>query len=646
MIAPTRLLTLCLLFTLAGCGPAEKNITLFEDITVASGLNAYEGMTHGAAWGDYDNDGLPDVYLTNHLKDAMLFRNAGNGRFENVTLQVLGEDQLGGDKHGAAWADFNNDGQLDLVQLTGAIMGVGEEPKKLFVNEGGKLVERAGQLGVDNLPGRTRMPLWLDIDQDGKLDLFQGAEARFDDLTPPFLFGQKADRFSDESPWMQMASRSAPFCILTALNDDRFPEVVCRLMGKGLPNQVFDTRTLPARTLDLLPKTAFEDIAAGDFDNDGQIDLFLARKNPGGRVALATNGDKTLTAQVELAPQAADKQSAFRFRSKGNLKLTLAGMHTGDLLPEDIRLGEKGAQATALTLDLAAGSVAGMPKPTGGMRPAVLIGSPEPGVWQIEFHISPEAFGGKKKPRSLSVRIHASEAIKDVEALGDSATDETAPQRLFMNRAGKLVEEGDKRGINDRPIAAANVVAADFDNDMDLDLFILGSGDAGKQGNVLLLNDGKGKFNGVKQAGGAAGLLLGVGDSVTTADVDGDGYIDVLTASGASMGRSLGLPSDNGRYQLFRNVGKGNNWLMIDLEGTQSNRDGIGARVEVTAGGITQIRFQDGGIHERGQNHSRLHFGLGKNTTVNSVTVKWPSGKEQVLTQLSVNKVTKIREPD
>jgi hypothetical protein len=83
------------------------------------------------------------------------------------------------------------------VQLTGAIMGMGVEPKRLFVNEGGKLVERAVELGVDNPPGRTRMPLWLDIDQDGKLDLFQGAEARFDDLTPPFLFAQQDGRFAD-----------------------------------------------------------------------------------------------------------------------------------------------------------------------------------------------------------------------------------------------------------------------------------------------------------------------------------------------------------------------------------------------------------------------------------------------------------------
>jgi hypothetical protein len=225
--------------------------------------------------------------------------------------------------------------------------------------------------------------------------------------------------------------------------------------------------------------------------------------------------------------------------------------------------------------------------------------------------------------------------------------DETAPQRLFMNRDGKLVEESDKRGVNKRAIGAANVVAADFDNDMDLDLFILGTSDAGKTENLLLLNDGKGHFTPVRQAGGAAGGLEGVGDSVTTADVDGDGCVDLLIANGASMGRSLGLPSDNGRYQLFRNLcANGNHWLMIDLVGTHSNRDGIGARVVVEAGGVKQTRLQGGGIHERGQNHSRLHFGLARQAQADKITVYWPSGKVQTLTGTKADQVIRLKEPD
>ena len=64
---------------LSACAPSEVDLTLFEDVTPRSGLAAYEGMTHGAAWGDYDGDGKPDLYVTNHLKPAVLFRNLGGG---------------------------------------------------------------------------------------------------------------------------------------------------------------------------------------------------------------------------------------------------------------------------------------------------------------------------------------------------------------------------------------------------------------------------------------------------------------------------------------------------------------------------------------------------------------------------------------
>jgi hypothetical protein len=632
---------------LLACSPGEVDLTLFEDVTPRSGLAAYEGMTHGAAWGDYDGDGKPDLYVTNHLKPAVLFRNLGGGRFEDVTAAVLGA-QTGGDKHGAAWADFDNDGDQDLAQLTGAIQGLGEEPKRLFVNDAGILADRARSLGVDNLPGRTRMPLWVDLDGDGKLDLFQGAEARHDAMTPPFFFASQGGSFADMTAWLPLLSRGAPFCVLTSLNDDPHPEIVCRLMGEGTPSQVFDTRTRPAQTLDLLPKTAFEDVAVGDFDNDGRIDLFLARKNPGGPVSLASGGRNVLTAQAELLPKHAGKPLAFRFRAQGPVRFTLAGQHGGDLGAADVRIGGAATAPAGLDITLAPESATGMPKPGADpMRPSVLIGSPEAGVWQVEFHIRAEAFGGKKKPRNLSVRVQADAGLDKVESVGEAAADETAPQRLFMNRDGKLVEEGENRGVNARPVAAANAVAVDFDNDMDLDLFVLGTNDAGKTENLLLLNDGKGRFTPVRQAGGAAGGLYGVGDSVTTADADGDGCPDLLTASGASMGRSLGLPSDNGRYQVFRNLcATGNHWLMIDLEGTRSNRDGIGARVVVEAGGVKQTRLRDGGVHERGQNHARLHFGLGKHAKADRITVYWPSGQVQNLDSTGSNQVIRLKEPD
>ncbi len=101
----------------------------------------------------------------------------------------------------------------------------------------------------------------------------------------------------------------------------------------------------------------------------------------------------------------------------------------------------------------------------------------------------------------------------------------------------------------------------------------------------------------------------------------------------------------DGPHQLFRNQGNSNHWLEIDLEGTVSNRDGIGSRVELETGGIIQIREQTGGMHRITQNHQRLHFGLGSHRLADRITVTWPSGLVQNLKNIKADQVLHITEP-
>ncbi|MBK6472925.1 MAG: CRTAC1 family protein [Betaproteobacteria bacterium] len=624
-------------------GSAPLALNVFEDITKLSGLDAYQGMTHGAAWADFDGDGRPDVYVTNHLNAPRLYRNLGGGRFEDVTARVFKPEHLQGDKHGAAWADFDNDGRPDLVQLTGAIQGMGAEPKRLFHNLGDRFEDVAAAAGVDNLEGRTRSPLWLDLDGDGKLDLFQGAEARLDAKTPPFTFLQRADkRFEAFGAALTPAKRGAPFCILTTLAADDKPVVVCRLMDPKATVQVFDVSSLPARTLDLLPQTAFEDIAAADFDNDGQMDLFMVRKSPPAALALGRPSDNSVVASMALGAAHGEAPLGFTVHGPGPLQVQLGASSTSEPVPvERVHLGAQGTHPAALRFELPA-SVGALPALAPGAAPGVYIGLTAPDRWDVRVVAGPPP-AGKPHAQELQLKLSAAGALTKLEPTGPTAAEE-APARLFMNRSGKFVEESEKRGLNRRLVAGINVVAADFDNDMHVDLFVQASGDVGLQDNLLLLNDGSGKFRIVKEAGGAPGGGGGVGDSVTTADVDGDGFMDILTASGGSMGRSLGLPSDAGRYRLYRNKGNANHWIEIDLEGTRSNRDGIGAVVRVTAGGVTQMRVQGGGMHHRSQNHTRLHFGLARNAQIEKIAVHWPSGAVQELSGPKADQVLKIRE--
>lgn len=638
---------LLVLGLVGACSKTPPAPVSFDDVSATSGLGQLIGMTHGVAWGDVDGDGRPDLYLTNHLNPPQLLRNVDGKRFEDVTASWLRPEDLDGDRHGAAWADLDNDGRQDLVQLTGAKMGVGEEPKRLFLNQGARFEEVAEARGVNNPLGRTRMPLWLDVDRDGKLDLIQGAETRFDKVEPPFTFLQRGSRFEATLQALAFRARTAPFCIVTELDNDHHPEVVCRVAGNNLSAQIFSMRSQPAQELELLPVSAFEDIAAGDFDNDGNIDLFLARRNPSGKVAFGRPADSALIADITVKEAELAQATAFSFRAKGKLKLVVAPkLPRGLMNLQSVRLGTQGRSPEALefVLDPAAPETAGL-QAGAAERPELRIGFEAPDRWRVTLVGPGTSPQGRNRTVQVQLSVAAEQAITDVKAEGDAERAEHAPQRLFMNRGAKLVEESDKRGINKTPIAAMNVVAADFNNDMLLDLFILGSGDVGMHDSLLLINQGGGKFTAQPLGNGVTLPRAGVGDSVTTADFDGDGFIDLLIATGGSMGRSLGLPSDGGGYRLLRNAGNDNRWLQIDLEGTRSNRDGIGARVFVTAGGVTQTRVQDGGIHHRSQNHSRLHFGLAKQAQAERVVVQWPSGARQELTDVGTNQVLRITEP-
>jgi hypothetical protein len=634
-----------------GCSDREKPRILFEDVTVASGLETYHGMTFGASWGDFDGDGLPDLYVTNHedRTGAKLYRNLGNGHFADVTDKFFSPQDLGGDMHGAAWADINNDGKEDLMQLTGARRGVGSEPKRFFINSGTHFLEEGGPWGISNPFSRARMPLWVDLNRDGRLDLIEGADKRLDDLSPPFVFIQENGKFTALADTLRFPSRQAPFCILTALNIDNHIDLVCRVTAKNQTALIVDIEKLPGRELKgLLPPSAFEDIAAADFDNDGLIDLYLARKNPPGTVAFGRPGMNEFIADIWSDQTNVGKSAGFSFRSTGQLTVQVLSAWPPDgLSPEQIHIGNKDVHPNKLAFNLSheTAGIAGFTQSEPGKQVGIYVGQTSPDNWEVRFTAPREAnASGKSKSREIQIKVASSDAITELHEIGGPQEVEEAPARLFMNRAGKLIEESDKRGVNARLVGGVNVVAGDFDNDMHVDLFVVATNEIGKQENLLLLNRGDGHFDVVSNAGGAAGSLAGVGDSVTTVDYDRDGFLDLLVTTGGSMGRSEGLPSDGGSYHLYHNISNGNHWIEIDLEGTKSNRDGIGALVYVTAGGVTQLRVQDGGMHDRGQNSQRLHFGLAKFTQIDKISVHWPSGVVQELRGVKADQIMRIKE--
>ena len=184
----------------------------------------------------------------------------------------------------------------------------------------------------------------------------------------------------------------------------------------------------------------------------------------------------------------------------------------------------------------------------------------------------------------------------------------------------------------------------DYDNDGYEDLYVasgfLDTDDPNRreQPNLLFRNNGEGAFEDVSAVSGAADW--GTGRGVAYADFDGDGCLDLFLVN---MGRSAALGEP---VRLFRNrCGWGNNWLVVETEGTVSNRDGIGARITLEAGGRTQIREVTAGASNSSQNMLPAHFGLGNADVVDEIRVQWPSGKVQTLHDISPNQVLTVVEP-
>jgi len=180
----------------------------------------------------------------------------------------------------------------------------------------------------------------------------------------------------------------------------------------------------------------------------------------------------------------------------------------------------------------------------------------------------------------------------------------------------------------------------DFNNDGWKDLFTANShvNDTVEQfeatkyelANSVFANSGDGTFRNVSADSGADFQRPRVHRGAAFADFDNDGKIDAVVTA-------IGAPAE-----LWKNASPGENtWLTIQLTGTRSNRDGIGARVRIG----NQWNEMTANVGYASSSHAGIHFGLGKVRTVERVEIRWPSGIQQLLTGISVNQVLHVTEP-
>jgi hypothetical protein len=213
---------------------------------------------------------------------------------------------------------------------------------------------------------------------------------------------------------------------------------------------------------------------------------------------------------------------------------------------------------------------------------------------------------------------------------------------VLMSRAGGFTDIAAASGLG--PILCAAAAAADFDNDGDVDLFAVCRGATLNISNRYFDNNGTGRFVEVLNGGGGGGPLghgVGLGENVIAADYDVDGDVDLFVTNGLSL-----VPLNvGGPDLLFRNEAhNGNRWIELDLVAAKLNRDATGARVTVqTPDGSRQLREQNGGYHRWSQHDRRLHFGLGTATTA-TVTVAWPGGRTDTYANVAANGIYQATE--
>ncbi len=453
---------------------------------------------YGMAWGDYDDDGFPDLIATGS-SSFFVYHNERNGSFTRVTTNAIARLSFSaGSIASGYWADFNNDGNLDFFAPTG--WGV-NDPKILVRGLGGGRFESIVNDPVVKDRSSAWSAAWGDFNRDGQLDLFiaNGRDANGSESAEnAFYLGQTNGTFLRWHP--------------PGLADFRAKSYGCTV---------------------------------GDFDGDGFPDVAFAARDLARTMVFQNHGGTDFEAVL----------------------LGGGGGSWGGVAAADLNNDGR--------LDLLTTWASGT---------SAVFWNSGPGVWDPAF---------------------------DAEPLLDPSRTESA-------------------------------ALGDFNNDGWVDIFLprsnqaIGSGD---QNDTLWQNNGDGTFTRVE-----AGSLTHDGLSshgAAWADLDNDGFLDLAVSALDDSGAD--------RSRLFHNNGNANGWLLLKLIGTRSNRSAIGAKVRLTATlrnqKLTQFR-EVGTSTGLGQNDLRVHFGLADAAMAEQVEIEWPSGRKQILTKVIGRQILTVTEPD
>jgi hypothetical protein len=218
------------------------------------------------------------------------------------------------------------------------------------------------------------------------------------------------------------------------------------------------------------------------------------------------------------------------------------------------------------------------------------------------------------------------------------------PTLYHNNGDGTFTDVTDETGLgSSTQLLGWGATFVDVDNDGWPDIFLAnghvypevdgkGFRTTFRERKALYLNQRNGRFKDISLNSGPGISTPFNSRGVATADFDGDGAVEIL------VNNSHDPPS------LLKNLGEHQNWVIVKLLGTKSNRDAIGARVTVRANGHRQVQEVRSGGGYNSQSDFRLHFGLGSASKLDLLEIRWPSGLTEKIENVSTNQILTVKE--
>jgi hypothetical protein len=547
--------------------------------------NMYNGG--GVGVGDFNNDGLLDIYFTGNQVPCKLYLNKGDFKFEDVTDIA----QVGGDNRwcrGVAVVDINNDGLPDIYVCTTILPDPKKRENLLYVNQGLNkqgipvFKEMAREYGLNDASFST-MATFFDYDNDGDLDVYITVNEMEDDRNPSVYRPKRKDG-------------SSPSTGRLYRND----------WNARLGHPVFTDVTKAAGvTIEGYGHSA----TIADFNKDGWKDIFVANDFLSNDLLYINNHDGTFT----------DKASTYFKHTSAN------GMG------QDVIDINNDGLADVVEMDM---------DPEDNYRKKMLM----PG-YNYQNYINNDSFGYQYQYVRNTLQLNMGPRVGNGDSAGDpifgdigywsgiSSTDWSwAPLVQDFDNDGFrdiIVTNGFPKDITDHDFIAFREQAFAYKSKKE----VLSKIPQVKLSHYAFHNNENTTFSDVSSAWGLTTPSFANG--AVYADLDNDGKLDLV------------ISNINDEAFIYRNESPDTaNYLSVKLIGDSLNKNGLGAWIELYYNGRQQVYEQ---TPYRGYLSTMpvvAHFGVGKMTSIDSMVVKWPDGKMQVLLDVATNHQLTVRHVD